>query len=110
MTIYRLNGREVSRREFLRRRGKLGGAGVPMVNQAYSESRPLVSQALGVPPSQAAMMDEEVRKEGIAGVRYNALGECVITSRDGRAAWMKKFGERVGIANVHDADGGCGDG
>jgi len=116
MSVYIRNGREVTADEFnrtarewppKRRRRK---AAVPMMTQAYSDSKPLVSVSMSCHPDQAAMMNAAIKEHGISGVEWDRNGKCNITSRAGRARAMPIVGNMVGLSNVHDDDGGFSDG
>lgn len=94
-----LNGRVVSAREFFRKR--CGGSGVAMVNNAYS--RPLESLALSCHRELAAEYNAEARKQGLRGIKWDHNGDCEITCRRDRAAWLRS-------QKQYDADGGYSDG
>lgn len=78
--------------------------------QTYSQKRPGKSIAMSIHPSQAGMMNDAMKREGVQGVEWDRRGKCIITSRKGRARAMPIFGKMVHMANVHDDDGGYGDG
>ena len=93
-----LNGREVTPEEF-HKDGPVGGRGIPMVSRAYSDAKPLISEALGCLPNQIPEMKETLEKHSIQGVKVNPSGSLSITSKAGRAKLMKVKGQ-------HDGDGG----
>lgn len=69
---------------------------------AYDGSAPLISEGLGCHPSMVEEYRGEAKRRGVSGVDWNEKGQAVITSRSGRAAWLKSCGR-------HDNDGGYGD-
>lgn len=84
---------------------------MPMIASAYSDAKPLKSIAMSIHPEQAGMLNEQMRSRGIQGVQWDErTGDCLITSRRGRAQAMPVFGKLVRMDNVHDDDGGYGDG
>lgn len=97
----RLNGKKVSGKDF-HRRGPVGGSGVPMTNNAYSQADPLISEGLGCMRGQVPEMREAIRERGISGVEVLDSGQLSITSRRGR----KEICRMRGLA---DADGGYSD-
>ena len=106
----RINGKEVSSEEF-HKNGPIGGRGAPGVAQGYGEGNPGKSIAMSIHPSQAGMLNAEMKARGIQGVEWNEqTGRCTITSRRGRAQAMPVFGKLVHMENVRDCDGGYGDG
>ena len=112
---YMRGGREVTREEFDRtakepKRSAKRKAAVPMATQAYSDSKPLVSNSMGCHPEQVDMLNAAAKEHGIRGVEWDRKGNCRITSRRGRAKAMKVFGNMVSVNNVHDGDGGYSDG
>jgi hypothetical protein len=68
---------------------------------------------MSVPPDQIPMMNAAIKEHGVTGVEYDPNGgrrNCIITSRAGRAQWMKIFGNMTDRGSCHDKDGGYGDG
>ena len=97
-----LNGREVSRSEFLRKR--VGGSGVAMgTNTAYSTARPLSSLGMSCHRDLAGEYNAEAKNQGLTGIKWDPSGDCKITSRRDRAKWLRS-------QQQHDADGGYSDG
>lgn len=98
---YRINGQEVSRREFLR------GAranGAPQVSiTTYRGHDPLLSDGIGCMKAQVPEMREAIHKHGIPGVRVRDSGQLEITSKRGRKKLLRMRG-------FVDNDGGYGDG
>jgi len=104
MISYRINGKTVSKREWDRRKGRGLGGGAPMGTLAYSESKPLVSEALGCMKHQVPEMRQAVERAGLSGVRVLKNGAVEITTRGerGRRGLLKMRG-------LHDAEAGYGD-
>ncbi len=98
----KLNGKEVAPDEF-HRGGAIGGEGIPMSTNTYSDANPLVSEGLGCMKSQVDKYRETIRREGIQGVTIRDNGQAVIASRQGRAKLLT-------LKQQHDNDGGYGDG
>ena len=109
---YRINGKEVSPQEFRAHKMPVVDCGGPAV-QGYSEGKPGRSLAMGCHRSQIGLLNSEIERHGIQGVKYvedRHGGKCEITSRRGRAKWMPIFGQMHGLGALHDDDGGYGDG
>lgn len=101
---YVLNGKTVSRDEFLGRGPKNKDwlkEGFATAN-TYRQHDPLVSDGLGVMKAQVPEMREEIRKRNIQGVLVRDNGQLEITSRQGRREVMRMRG-------LGDADAGYGD-
>lgn len=96
----RLNGKEVTPAEF--HRVPLGGGGVAMITNTYSDAKPLLSDGLGCMKSQVDEMREAIHKRNIKGVRVLDSGQLEITSRRGRREVCRMRG-------LADADGGYSD-
>lgn len=96
-----LNGREVSRKQFLQRR--CGGEGVAMGVAAYTGAQPLQSLAMSCHRTQVEEYNAEARRQGLTGISWGPDGTCEITSRRDRAKWLRS-------QKQHDDDGGYGDG
>lgn len=79
-----------------------------MTANTYTEHDPLISEALGVMPSQVAKMRKTLDKEKVQGVRILDSGQARITSRRGRNHLMRLLTEIRGN-KYHDIDGGYGD-
>ena len=117
MSRYIRNGKVVSRRKFNatarrwppKRRGHRASF-VPMIAGSYGEGNPQESISMGCHPDQAGMLNAAMKEHGVRGVEWDRKGKCKITSRAGRARGMPIFGNMVGLSNVHDGDGGFGDG
>lgn len=99
---YTLNGKEVTREEFLAGSQKEFLTGPPMVANTYSAHDPLLSEGLGCMKSQVPEMREVIRKHNIQGVLVKDSGQLEITSRRGRK-------ELLAVRGLVDGDGGYGD-
>jgi len=101
----KLNGKEVTPREF-HQGGKIGGEGIPMIPpNTYTDARPWVSESSGVLPRQVAEARESVaNNKELTAVRVldNGAVECTDRFDAGRRGWMKH-------RNKIDADGGYGE-
>lgn len=100
-TAYKINGREVSREEFLL------GAGVfrleaPMTAHTYRAHDPLISEGLGCLKSQVGELRQAIKQNNIQGVTVKDSGQLEITSRRGRK-------ELLALRGLADADGTYGD-
>jgi len=109
MIRYKINGKEVTKEQWDARKGVGLRGGVPMGTVAYSESKPLISEALGCIRSEVPNMRKMLQKEKIQGVRVLDSGQMAITSRSGRKELMRVLSEARGCKLV-DAEGGYGDG
>lgn len=71
----------------------------------YSEKRPGKSIGMSCHPSQIPERNALLKAHGITGAHYDPSkrDNCVITARGGRRELMK-------ILDLHDEDGGYGDG
>ena len=100
---YTLNGKEVTREEFLSgsRADYLNG-GRYFVPNTYSAHDPLVSDGLGCMKSQVPELRETIRKHNIQGVAVKDNGQLEITSRRGRK-------ELLAVRGLVDSDGSYGD-
>jgi hypothetical protein len=97
--VYKINGKTVSRAEFMRDAKGLEG-GVPMISPA--KNWPMVSMAAAVDPSQVAEYNDFYKQHGITGARHRPDGMLVLDSRSARKAMLRARGLR-------DNDGGYGD-
>jgi hypothetical protein len=73
-----------------------------MVTIAYSQSKPLKSLGLSCHRSRAREYNAEAKRQNLTGIRWDDNGDCEITSRRDRAAWLKS-------QKQVDADGGYSD-
>jgi hypothetical protein len=78
---YRINGKVVSRKEFMRKK-RTGGSGAPMMNRAYE--KPLKSVSAGCHSTQVAEFNAHLERAGIQGARYSSDGTLEFTSRRAR--------------------------
>ena len=99
---YVVNGKTVSREEFLQSKTADWLAGPFMTAHTYREHDPLLSDGIGCMKSQVPEMRAAIRKHGIQGVTVRDSGQLEITSRKGRKELLKMRG-------LHDSDGGYGD-
>jgi hypothetical protein len=107
VTVYKINGQEVSRTEFNKNQAKK--LGVPMAANTYKGHDPLKSEALGCHKDLVPNMRRMIKSEGISGVTVKDSGQLEITSRRGRKKLMRALSEIRGYAHV-DNDGGYSDG
>jgi len=101
---YIINGKEVSRKEFLKRKKSdnwLEGGRLPLPN-TYRDHDPLISDGIGCMKNQVGEMRETIRKHNIKGVTVRDSGQLEITSRQGRRELLK-------VRGLADADAGFGD-
>jgi len=99
---YRLNGKEVSREEFLASASDDWLGNVPMTANTYREHDPLISEGLGCMKSQVEEMRQVIKSHNIKGVVVRDSGQLEITSRQGRRELLK-------VRGLADADAGYGD-
>ena len=99
---YILNGREVSREEFLANASEDWLGNVPMTANTYRDHDPLLSDGLGCMKAQVPEMREVIKKHNIQGVVVRDNGQLEITSRRGRRELLK-------VRGLADADGGYSD-
>jgi hypothetical protein len=99
-TGYKLNGKVVSRDEFLA--GRQWGTPAPMTANTYQDHEPLVSDGLGCMKKQVPEMRETIHKHNIKGVVVRDNGQVEITSRRGRA-------ELCRVRGLADMDAGYSD-
>lgn len=95
--VLRLNGKVVSRREFLKRRGVLGNGHAPGSRSLLPCSHSSVegfSIGCSVPPCDVEKMNKFVEEHGIKGVYFDPRQKhnCRVTSNAGFAEFLKKTG------------------
>lgn len=100
--VYKLNGREVTKKEFGKKKLPRLNLRVSSGPAAYDSSRPLISKAAGCMRSQVGEFREFIRVRGLRDVEVRTNGDIAFTSRRGRAAFLRE-------RNMHDNDGGYGD-
>lgn len=101
---YVINGKEVSRKEFLKRKKSenwLERGALPIPN-TYRAHDPLMSDGIGCMKSQVGEMREVIKKHNIQGVTVQDSGRLEITSRQGRRDLLR-------VRGLVDNDGGYGD-
>ena len=103
MSMYVLNGQQVSRDEFL------AGAPTdsflqrpPMTARTYTEHDPLISDGCGVMKAQVPETREAIRQHGIQGAAVLDNGQIRFTSRRARKEFLSMRG-------LVDNDGCFGD-
>lgn len=108
--VQKYNGKVVSQKELdkLMPPKKDWLDGPSMTANTYTETDPLISEALGVMKSQVRQMRKTLKKERIQGVSILDSGQARITSRRGRNELMKLY-EKMRGNKYHDVDGGFGD-
>ncbi len=101
---YTLNGKAVTREEFLAgsRSDYLNGASY-FVPNTYSAHDPLVSDGMGCMKSQVPELRATIRKHNIQGVAVKDNGQLEITSRRGRKELLR-------VRGLVDNEGGYSDG
>lgn len=98
--VYRLNGRVVTRRAWLKNsRGITPGTPQGPSCDLWRNSEAL---SLSVLPSQVNERREQIRKMGLMGITYDDNGTC---RRHGKRAWTK-FYKAMGC---HNKDAGYGE-
>ncbi len=101
--IWKINGKTVTKRQFDRKKGRGLKGGAAMGTVAYSQSKPLKSLALSCHRTLAAEYNAQAKRRGLTGIKWDGNGDCEVTSRPDRAAWLRS-------QKQHDADGGYSDG
>ena len=89
---YVVNGKEVTREEFLRKPKKDWLSGPFMTAHTYRDHDPLLSDGMGVMKSQVKEMREAIRRRNIKGVTVRDSGQLEITSRQGRKEVLRMRG------------------
>jgi len=102
MTIYIVNGKEVTREQFLADAKDDWLCSPPMIANTYTEHDPLISDGCGVMKSQVPEARAMVRMHNIQGAQVQDNGQIRFTSRRAR----KEFLQRRGLC---DADAGYSD-
>ena len=99
---YTLNGKPVTREEFLKGANDDFLKAPALASNTYSQHDPLLSEGLGCMKSQVPEMREVIRKHGVKGVLVRDSGQLEITSRRGRKELLR-------IRGLCDNDGGYSD-
>ena len=104
MIKWKINGETVTREEWdAQKRADFDFDGTcPIGTVAYSDSQPMISEALGCMKSQVGEMRDNIKKRNIRGVRVLDSGQLEITSRQGRK-------ELNAMRGTCDLEGGYGD-
>lgn len=100
---YTLNGKQVTREEFLAGSRKEFLTGPPLAANTYRAHDPLVSDGLGCLKAQVPEMRRMIQHRNIKGVQVKDSGQLEITSRRGRR-------ELLQVRGLVDSDGGYSDG
>ncbi len=95
----RLNGREVSAREFFRSR--CGGTGVPFITKTFSESTPHSSLSISCHRDTVEAYREVARRHNLTGVSFDNEGNYTATSKRDHAEMLKAL-------QMHNEDAGYG--
>lgn len=112
MSKYLLNGKEVTREEFLAGANNTDWLRIPARTKSpatFQEHNPLISESMGVLPRQVKRERENLRefqdRGELTGVRILDNGAVALTDRgeQGRIGWMRYRGDKV------DEDGSYGD-
>lgn len=82
----------------------------PGIASGYSEGSPGSSLSMSSHPAQVGLMNDAMKAHNISGVKWDKSGNCKITSRRARARAMPVVGRMLRLENLHDEDGGYGDG
>jgi hypothetical protein len=99
---YLLNGKPVSREEFLKGANDDFLKAPALASNTYSAHDPLLSEGLGCMKSQVKDLRDVIRKHNIQGVQVKESGQLEITSRRGRK-------ELLAVRGLVDSDGSYGD-
>lgn len=99
---YTLNGKPVTREEFLKGANNDFLKAPAMVSDTYSEHDPLKSDGLGCMKSQVPELRSVIKKHNIQGVQVKNDGQLEITSRRGRK-------ELLAVRGLVDNEAGYGD-
>jgi len=102
MTVYVVNGKEVTREQFLADVNDDWLSAPPMIANTYTEHDPLISDGCGVMRKQVPETREMIRQHSIQGAQVLNNGQIRFTSRRAR----KEFLHRRGLV---DNDGSYGD-
>jgi len=99
---YTLNGKEVTREEFLKGANDDFLKAPALTSNTYSQHDPLLSEGLGCMKSQVKDLRDVIRKHNIQGVQVKNSGQLEITSRQGRKELLR-------VRGLVDADAGYSD-
>ena len=99
---YSLNGKPVTREEFLKGANNDFLKAPAMAANTYSGHDPLISEGLGCMKSQVSELRNTIKQHNIQGVAVKNDGQLEITSRRGRK-------ELLAVRGLVDNDGSYGD-
>jgi hypothetical protein len=99
---YTLNGKPVTREEFLKGANDDFLKAPALASNTYSQHDPLKSDGLGCMKSQVPELRSVIRKHNIQGVQVKNDGQLEITSRRGRKELLR-------VRGLVDSDGSYGD-
>lgn len=88
--IYRINGKQVSRKRFLKG-AKANGHPQTSIT-TYRGHDPLISDGAGCMQAQVPELREAIKKHNIQGVTVKDSGQLEITSRQGRKELLRMRG------------------
>ena len=100
--VYKINGKVVSREEFVKDVNPDWLKSPAKVNNTYTEHDPLISDGCGVMKSQVPETREAIRYHGIQGAQVMNNGQIRFTSRRARKEFLRMRG-------LVDNDGSFGD-
>ena len=100
--VYKINGKVVSREEFVKDVNPDWLKSPAKVNNTYTEHDPLISEGCGVMKAQVGEARAMIRQHNIQGAAVHDNGQIRFTSRRAR----KEFLSRRGLL---DNDGSYGD-
>lgn len=84
--VYKINGSEVTRKEFVK-----DSRGAGNIRQPYSTSKVIVSEAAAVHPKDRQAANEHARKHGFA-IDFDSQGRPNFTSHRQQKAYLKTIG------------------
>lgn len=89
---YTLNGKQVTREEFLKGANDDFLKAPALASNTYSQHDPLLSEGLGCMKSQVNELRNVIRQHNIQGVQVKESGQLEITSRRGRKELLRVRG------------------
>ena len=99
---YYINGKEVTRDQFMAGARRDWLQRPPMVANTYTEHDPLISDGVGCMKSQVPEMREVIRKHNIQGAQVLPNGQIRFTSRRARKELLR-------VRGLCDNEGSYGD-
>lgn len=100
---YTLNGKKVTREEFLKGANNDFLKAPALASNTYSQHDPLLSEGLGCLKKQVPELRQVIRQHNIQGIHVKNNGQLEITSRRGRKELLR-------VRGLVDSDGCYGDG